>query len=76
MKLLLDGLHWDCPSPSFLQLSREHIQGDPRGRQLDISFVGDLWMLAIVEDGDVKTAAYPSRDAAVAFVSQAFAQSC
>lgn len=74
MKLLLQGLVWDCPSPSFLSLSEDHY--GTAGKHLDISFIGDRWLLAIEEAGDVKTQAYPSRDMAVGFVASAFARSC
>lgn len=74
MKLLLQGIVWDCPSPSFLSLSEQDY--DTAGKHLDISFLGDQWLLSIEEAGDVKTIGFEKRDEAVGYVALAFAQAC
>ena len=62
------GLLWDVPSPSFYRLAPEHT----RDAIVDVSFVGDRWIMFFCQYGQTRTRSFPNRDAALAMVEQAF----
>ena len=68
MTRTIAGLRWDVPSPSFYRLAPEHT----RDAIVDVSFVGDMWIMCMERAGEVSTARFKSRDAALAMVEQAF----
>ena len=68
MTRCIAGLLWDVPSPSFYRLAPEHT----RDSVIDVSFVGDRWIMCMERAGEVSTARFKSRDAALAMVEQAF----
>jgi len=68
MTRCIAGLRWDVPSPSFYRLAPEHT----RDAIVDVSFVGDRWIIFLEDAGEVSTAYFKTRDAALAMVEQAF----
>lgn len=60
----IHGLQWRAISPSFYELV-----GTP---EIDLSFVGDIWYLTLVdEQGEPRMQPFASRDAAAAMVAYA-----
>ena len=62
------GLTWDVPSPSFYRLASAHI----RGAIVDVSFVGDRWIMFFCRNGQVRTRSFETRDEAIGMVMLAF----
>lgn len=66
---LYHNLLWDVDSPSYWRLNPEHTNG----AEVDVSFIGDRWCLFLAEpDGRVTSQMFPTRDAAIGMVAQAF----
>lgn len=69
MILSLSGLTWDVESPSHYRLAPAHVLPDTA---LDISFVGDQWVLFLSREGHVSTQVFDRRDDAMCMVADAF----
>lgn len=67
MILSLAGLSWDVPSPSHYRL----VLPD-RTDTIDVSYLGDRWLLCLERHGYVSTRCFANRDQAIGMVAQAF----
>jgi len=67
LTLTLHGLRWGVPSPSHYTLE---LPG--RSDAVEVFFADDVWLLFLDYGGDISAQAYPSRDAAMAVVREAF----
>jgi len=69
MILSLSGLQWDVASPSHYKLAPSCTRP---GCELDISYVGDRWILFLDQHGHVTTRCFDNRDQAIGMVAEAF----
>lgn len=69
MILHLSGLDWQTESPSHYRLAPQCVRP---GCALDVSFVGDRWLLFLEQHGHVSTQCFDNRDQAIGMVAEAF----
>lgn len=72
-RFMIQGVPFECESPSFFRLAPELSDGDT----IEVNFLGAAgrhdWVLFHARaDGNVFTRCFPSRDAAIEMIAQAF----
>lgn len=68
MILSLAGLSWESSSPSHYRLA---LPADTSA-SVDVSYLGDRWMLFLQHNGHVSTQCFDRRDDALDVVARAF----
>lgn len=68
MRAVIQGLPFDTDTPSHFCL----VLPD-RADAVEVFYAGDTWLLFMQDaQGDVKVQPYPTRDAAIALIAEAF----